>query len=63
MKDKTITEIENMRNGLTEILVYALNKYEEQSGMIVERIEINSETGEVEIYDRLTRHHSKENIN
>ena len=51
--DKTITEIETMREGLTDVLVYAINQYETKANMIVEDIVIRRTDGAVIVIDRL----------
>ena len=53
MTFKTVKQIEEGREGLTEFLVYGINRYEEEFGMIVEKIPIDPETRELIIIDRL----------
>lgn len=50
--DINIKEIESKREGLEEVLIFILNKYEQESGMIVERIHLD-EDRKLTIYDRL----------
>lgn len=51
--DINIDDIEEKRDGLEEVLAYAINRYEEETGMIVEEIKFKRD-GSIVVFDRLT---------